>query len=188
MTLNAFKDGVTVINQANLNSLLALQPFQLIYDGTQRSAKTGTGVTENNLANYSYCARFTLTGSTELARVELELDRDNLGADLVVQIREGMDPANGVDGTLLKQVVVPKEFIAEAKAYWSIPIGLTGLTSGGQYWLAVLKAGDSTNHLDWVGEAVPGRQLSGILPGGQRRGLDDPTMRCILGCLGETEN
>ena len=31
MTLNAFKDGVTVINQDNMNQLLALQDFALIY-------------------------------------------------------------------------------------------------------------------------------------------------------------
>jgi hypothetical protein len=65
-----------------------------------------------------------------------------------------MDPANGDDGTLLKQVVVPMEFIPETAAYWSVPIGLSGLTSGGQYWLVVTKAGDSTNHLDWVGESA----------------------------------
>ena len=59
MALNAFKDGLTILNQDNLNSLLALQPFQLIYTGTQRDAKTGSGVVENNLANYSFCTRFT---------------------------------------------------------------------------------------------------------------------------------
>ena len=151
--MHAFKDGV-VLNEDNLNSLLALQPFQLIYEGTQRDAKTGAGVSENSIADYSYCARFTLTGSTEIGRVELELDRDNDGADLVVEIRSGMDPANGDDGTLLKQVVVPKEFISTTKAYWSVPIGLSGLTSGGQYWLAVQRNGDNTNKLDWVGEAA----------------------------------
>ncbi len=152
MTLNAFKDG-EILNQDRMNSLLSLQPFQLIYEGAQRDVKTGAGVTENNIANYNYCAQFTLTGSAEISRVELELDRDNLGADLVVQIRSGMDPATGDDGTLLKQVVVPKEFISTTAAYWSVPIGLSGLTSGGTYWLVVVKAGDSTNRLDWVGEA-----------------------------------
>ena len=152
MTLYAFKDGVTVINQDNMNQLLALQDFALIYEGTERDSKTGSGVTENSIANYSYCARFTLTGSTEIGRVELELDRDGDGADLVVQIRSGMNPAAGVAGTLLKEVVVPKEFIPTSKVYWSVPIGLSGLTSGGQYWLVVLRAGDSVNKLDWIGE------------------------------------
>lgn len=152
--LNAFKDGLTVLNQDNLNSLLALQPFRLIYEGDQRAGQTGSGVVENNIAEHSYCTRFTLSGSTEIGRVELEIDRDGSGADLVVQIRSGMDPANGVDGTLLKQVVVPKEFIPVTKAYWSVPIGLSGLTSGGAYWLVVLRGGDATNHLDWMGETV----------------------------------
>lgn len=152
MTLHAFKDGLTIINQANLNSLLALQPFQLIYEGVQRDTKEGSGVVENSIADYSYCARFTLTGSTEIGRVELEVDRDGAGSDLVLQIRSGMNPASGVDGILLKQVVVPKEFIPDLKTYWSVPIGLSGLTSGGQYWLVVLRAGDSVNKLDWIGE------------------------------------
>ena len=148
----AFKAGTTILDESTMNSLLSLQPFQLIYEGTQRAAKTGSGVVENNLANYSYCTRFTLSGSTEIGRIELELDRDGLGADLIVQIRSGMNPGGGVDGTLLKQVVVPKEFIPDPKAYWSVPIGLSGLTSGGQYWLVVLRAGDSVNKLDWIGE------------------------------------
>jgi len=150
--MHAFKDGVTILNEDNLNQMLALQPFQLIYEGTQRDAKTGGGVVDNSIADYSYCTRFTLTGSTEIGRIELEVDRDGLGADLVVQIREGMDPAAGDDGTLLKQVIVPKEFIPDPKAYWSVPIGLTGLTSGRQYWLVVQRSGDSTNKADWIGE------------------------------------
>lgn len=154
MTMNAFKDGLTVLNQDNLNALLSLQPFQLIYEGTQRSAKIGSGVVENNIADYSFCSRFTLTGSTAIDRVELEVDRDGNGADLVLQIRSGMNPAGGNDGTLLKQVVVPKEFIPTTKAYWSIPVGLAGLTSGGQYWLVVKRGGDATHHLDWVGETA----------------------------------
>lgn len=154
MTLYAFKAGVTVLDEATMNSLLSLQPFQLIYEGVQRDAKTGDGVVENSIAEYSYCTRFTLSGSTEISRVELELDRDGAGADLIVQIRQGMDPASGVDGTLLKQVVVPKEFIPETKTYWSVPIGLSGLTSDGQYWLVVVRNGDATNKLDWIGETT----------------------------------
>jgi len=154
MTLYAFKNGLTILNQDNLNALLSLQPFQLIYEGVQRDAKTGGGVVENSIAEYSYCTRFTLSGSTEISRVELELDKDGTGADLIVQIRQGMNPTSGIDGTLLKQVVVPKEFIPETKTYWSVPIGLSGLTSGGQYWLVVLRNGDATNKVDWIGETT----------------------------------
>lgn len=154
MSLYAFKAGLSVLDEATMNSLLSLQPFQLIYEGVQRDAKTGSGVVENSIADYSYCTRFTLTGATEIGRIELEIDRDNLGADLIVQIRSGMDPAAGDDGTLLKQVIVPREFIPDPKAYWSVPIGLSGLTSGGQYWLVVQRAGDATNKVDWMGETT----------------------------------
>ncbi len=150
----AFKNGVTILNQDNLNTLLSLQPFQLIYEGVQRDAKTGGGVVENSIAEYSYCTRFTLSGSTEIGRVELEVDRDGDGADLVLEIRQGMNPASGVDGTLLKEVIVPKEFIPTTASYWSVPIGLSGLTSGGQYWLVVLRNGDATNKVDWMGETT----------------------------------
>lgn len=152
MALNAAKAGQG-ITAASWNELMAMQPFQLIYEGIQRDAKTGSGVVENNLANYSYCARFTLVGS-RLSRIELEVDRDGTGADLIVQIRSGMVPGSGTDGTLVKQVVVPKEFIPLTKAYWSIPIGLSGLTSDAQYWIVVQRNGDATNKLDWVGESA----------------------------------
>ncbi len=154
MALYAFKDGKTVLNQENLNALLSLQPFLLIYEGTQRAEKIGGGVVENSIADYSYCIRFTLSGSTEISRVELEVDRDGAGADLIVQIRQGMNPSGGNDGTLLKEVVVPKEFIPDGATYWSVPIGLSGLTSGGQYWLVVVQNGDSVNKVDWIGETT----------------------------------
>lgn len=150
--MHAFKNG-EIIDESSMNQMLALQPFVLLYEGTQRDAKTGAGVVENSLANYHYCARFTLTGSTEIGRIELEIDKDDTGADLVVEVRSGMVPASGNDGTLLKEIVVPKEFIPTSRTYWSIPVGLTGLTSGGQYWLVVVRAGDATNKLDWVGES-----------------------------------
>lgn len=134
--------------------MLSLQAFQLLYEGTQRDAKTGGGVVENSVASYSFCARFTLTGSTEIGRVEIEVDKDGDGADLVVQIRSGMNPAAGVDGALKKEVVIPKEFIPATAAYWSVPIGLSGLAADATYWLVVKQGGDAVNHLDWVGEAA----------------------------------
>jgi len=154
MPLYAFKNHVTPLAENILNSLLSLQDFVLIYTGSQIDSKTGSGVTENSIANYTYAARFTLTGVTEISRVELELDKDGDGADLVVQIRDSdFNPDGSNDGTVLKQVVVPKEFIPASAAYWSIPIDLTGLTAGNYYWLVVVKAGDATNKVDWIGEA-----------------------------------
>lgn len=156
MVLYAFKNGDpnSRYTEDRMNSLLAMQDVHLIYEGIQRDAKVGSGVTENNLANYNYCARFILTGSTAIGRVEIEVDKDGDGSDLVVQIRSGMDPAAGVDGTLIKEAVIPKEFIPATAAYWSVPIQLEGLTSGGTYWLVVKQGGDASNHMDWVGEAA----------------------------------
>ncbi len=145
MALNAAKAGQG-ITAASWNELMAMQDFQLIYEGSLIDSVTGAGVVENSLADYSYLAMFTLTGVTTLGRVELELDKDGTGADVTVQI---------MDSTLetIKTVVIPKEFIPSPKAYVSVPIGLTGLTSGGTYYIYAAEAGDSTNKVDWVGEA-----------------------------------
>jgi len=155
MAITAFKNGVDVINEEKMNVMLNLQPFVIIYEGTLRDSKLGSGVLENNLSLYHYCARFTLNGSTEIARIELHLDNDGVGNDLVVQIRSGMNPASGIDGTTLKEVRIPKEFLSLTAAYLSIPIDLLGLTSGGQYWIVVTKGGDAANKIDWVGETSP---------------------------------
>lgn len=151
--VRAWKDGVDIINADKMNQTLALQPFALIYEGNVVDSKVGSGVTENNLANNSYCARFTLTIVTELTRIELHLDRDGDGADVTIQIRSGMDPATGVEGTTELEVVVPKEFIPATAAYWSVAINLSSLTSGGLYHIVVPRAGDATNKVDWIGEA-----------------------------------
>lgn len=151
--ITAFKDGLTPFNAAVMNSLISLQPFRLIYEGTQRDGKSGSGVAENSLAEKNYCIRFILTGSTEIGRVVLKLDKDGDGADVTIQIRSGMNPAAGTDGTLLKEMVLPKEFIPATAANVSIPIGLTGLTSGGTYWLVVKRGGDASNKADIIGEA-----------------------------------
>jgi len=152
--INAYKNGVTPISESTMNPLLNLQPFTVAYDGTQRDAKTGSGVLENNIADYNYCCRFTTTGTTAVDRIELHLDKDSAGADVVIQIRSGMDPAAGTDGTLLKEVRIPAEHIPLSAAYVSIPINLSGLTSGAYYWIKVAKAGDATNKNDWVGETT----------------------------------
>lgn len=74
------------------------------------------------------------------------------GADLVVEVRSGFNPNGSTDGTLLKSMKLPKEFIPTSRSYWSIPFALGGLTSGSQYWLIVRGAGDATNHFHLHGE------------------------------------
>lgn len=148
MALNAAKAGQG-ITAAGWNELMAMQDFSLIYEGTLIDSVTGSGTTENSIADYSYLAAFTLTGVTTIGRVEIELDKDGSGADVTVQILNSLLET-------LKTVIIPKEFIPNPKGYVSVPIGLTGLTSGGTYYIHVDQAGDSTNKVDWVGEASAG--------------------------------
>ena len=154
MAINSFKNDVTILSEATMNPLLNLQPFTVTYEGTQRDAKTGAGVYENNISVDNYCCRFTAIGTTEVGRIELHLDKDGVGSDVVVQIRSGMNPVSGIDGTLLKEVRIPAEHIPLSAAYVSIPFNLPGLISGAYYWIKVSKSGDSTNHFDWVGETT----------------------------------
>lgn len=151
--MNAFKNDVTVFNEDNMNELISFHDFALIYEGTQRDAKTGAGTAEFDNASYDHALRFTATGA-EIARLELELIKHGTGADLQIEIRSGFDPGGGTEGTLLKTVVVPKEFIPAGRSYWSIPLDLTGLTAGNQYWIVVRGAGDATNHFHVHGETT----------------------------------
>lgn len=152
--LTAFVDGASVLNEDRLNSLLVVAPTTEIYEGSQIDAKTGTGVTENSVANYSYCFRATATGVTELSRIELELDRDNEGADLSIDILDSdFNPDGSAEGTVLASILIPKEFIPLAAAYVSIPLNIRSLTSGQYVWVRINKSGDTINKLDLVGEA-----------------------------------
>jgi len=154
MPLYAFKNGYTPYSENVMNPLLSLQDFYLIYEGTQRDGKTGSGTAEFDCASYDHAIRFTATGTTEIARVEFELVKHGTGADLVVEVRSGFDPAGSTEGTLLKKMVLPKEFIPTGRSYWSIPIALEGLTSGAKYWLIVRGNGDATNHFHLHGETA----------------------------------
>jgi hypothetical protein len=151
--LSGFKAGVTILDEAQMNSLVSNEDFTLIYDGSIIDSKATSGISENSIADYNHCMRFTLTGVTEISRIELDLDKDNLGSDVIIQIRSGMVPGAGTDGTLLKEVVIPKEFVPDPHGYWSVPVNLSGLVSGGQYWILVKKNGDSTNKCDLIGES-----------------------------------
>lgn len=155
MALYAFKNGLTVLDEVTLNSLLAAQPSVLIFDGTQVDAKTGSGVTNNDLSLYTFAARFTLTGQTTIGRVELELTKAGAGADLTLEIRNNtFNPDGTNDGVLLKSITFPAKIFPTSPAYISLPVDLSGLTAGAQYWLRVNKAGDATNKLLWRGEAA----------------------------------
>lgn len=154
MALNAFKNGVTMLDEVQLNSLISLQNFVLIYTGSQVDAKTGTGTAEFDCASNDHAIRFTAVDITEISRVEFELIKHGEGADLVVEVRDGFNPDGTADGTLVSKRVLPKEFIPATRSYWSIPLDATGLTAGNTYWLIVRGAGDATNHFHLHGETA----------------------------------
>ena len=153
MSLRAFKNGVTVFDENRMNTMIRVPEEAVLYEGTQRDAKTGAGVTENSVADYSFAIRFTATGVTEISRIELEVDKDALGADLTIEIRDGLLADGSNDGTLLATIVVPKEHIPDPAAYWSIPLNVRGLVAGNNYWAVVVRAGDAVNKVDLIGEA-----------------------------------
>ncbi len=152
--MHAFKDGVSIINEANLNELLTVQPFTLLYTGSLIDSKTGNGVFTNDVSLNSYAFRFTATGVSAMSRLELDLDADGIGQDMTIEVRgSNFDPAGSTDGTLLKTVVVPKEFLPSSHGYWYVPLNLMGLTAGANYWIIIKKCGDATNHFNLVGES-----------------------------------
>lgn len=152
LPLNAFKANVSVIDEATMNALLALQDFVLIYEGVQKDAKTGTGVAEFDSSSYYHAIRFKATQTT-VARVEFELVKHGNGADLILEVRDSTFNPNGAsDGVLLKTMVLPKEFIPTSRAYFSIPLDLSGLILNNYYWFLIRKAGDINNHFHLHGE------------------------------------
>lgn len=152
MSVYAAKSGTTIIDEAAYNDLLDLYSFEIVYTGSSVAAKTGTGVAEFDCASYDHCGSFAATGVTEISRLEFNMAQDGAGADLTLEIRSGMNPAAGTDGTLLKSVVIPGEWIPATAGIVSIPCVLTGLTAGNTYWWRIRKAGDATNHFHLVGE------------------------------------
>lgn len=146
--MNAFKDGVTVLNEDNLNEMVSLQPFTLIYEGTVDDSMSDAGVTELAPADYNYAIMFkTGAGITELTRLELDVATDGTGQDLTILIKgNNFNPDGSNEGTTLRTIVIPKEFLPASQAYFKIPIYLTGLTAATTYWIIVSKVGDATNH------------------------------------------
>lgn len=151
MPLFAAKAGKTVIDENLINSLLALQEFYLIYDGTQVDAVTGAGITEYEVDDYSFAIRFRLNNTTEIGRVEFDLRRVGNGADFVVAVYQDFDPS-GQEGKLLIERLMPREFLPDTRAWVSVPIGLDGLLPDAYYWLVVRQAGDQNNHVRLYGE------------------------------------
>jgi len=154
LALNAFENGVTALTEDVMNELLALQAFKLLYEGTAIDSKSDSGTTENNVFDYYFAVRFTATGVTSITRGELTIAMDGSGADLTATILDSdFDPGGSAEGAVLKTIIVPKEHLPASAATVYVPIDLSGLTDGNNYWIKVSKVGDSTNHFHLVGEA-----------------------------------
>ena len=153
MALHAFRNGVTMLDEVNLNTLLTTQTSCLIYDGVYLDGKAGSGVYEYNLATGSFMAPFTANyGSTTVGRVELDLLKEGTGADVTLEIRStDFNPDGTNDGTLLKTISYPAKIFTSG--YISLPVDLSGLTPGAYYWIKLNLGGDATNHVKWIGEA-----------------------------------
>jgi hypothetical protein len=137
-----------VLTADQQNEQKSLQNFKIIYEGTVDDSMSDSGTTELTPADYNYAIMFkTGSGITELSRIELDVASDGSGEDLTIEIRgNDFNPDGSDEGTLLKTVVIPKEFLPASQAYFKIAIALTGLTAETAYWIIVLKAGDGTNH------------------------------------------
>lgn len=152
--MNAFKDGLTVLNQTNMNELVKLQPFTLLYEGSVVGVKTGAGATENDVADNYFMISCVATGVSSISRALLKIAADGAGQDLTVDLIDSDFAADGSnDGTILKTIVIPKEHLPASAAIVQIPLGVSGLTPGANYWLRVSKVGDTTNHFHLIGEA-----------------------------------
>lgn len=154
MPIYAFKNGVTPFSENVMNQLLSLQPFKLLYEGAQIDIKTGSGTTENPSYDYHYGIRFTATGVTAMSRLELTMAKNGEGKDLIIEILDSdFNPDGSAEGTVLKAIVLPKEFIPTNAGKVYIPLNLTGLTEGNDYWIKVAKTGDLVDHFVLIGES-----------------------------------
>ncbi|MFZ5645821.1 MAG: hypothetical protein ACOY46_19870 [Bacillota bacterium] len=151
MPLQAWKDGVTTINQDNMNALLLPQSWRYGFEGAQFDSKTGAGIYELDNASNDLVVRVTLT-SSRFDRIEVELDKHGDGADIIIELRDAtFNPDGSSDGLLLASYVVPKEWLPAAKAYFALPVVATGLTLG-NVWVIIKGAGDVDNHFHVISE------------------------------------
>lgn len=141
--IKAFKNGVSTFDETTMNAMLSAQPSSLIFDGDQAAAIAGSGVVENDLSLADLSQTFTLTGQTTIGRIELDIKKYGTGSDITLKILDG--------ATELISIKFPAKLFSAG--YISLPVDLSGLTAGHTYTIKLIKAGDSTNRLVWIGES-----------------------------------
>ena len=109
--LFAAESGQTVIDENLANSWVVMQEFSHIYEGTAFDGKTGSGIAEFDCAGYDHAVRFKADADAAIARVTFDIIKHGLGADLVVELRDGFNPDGSTTGSLLRFMVLPKEFM-----------------------------------------------------------------------------
>ena len=146
--LYAWKNGITGVGEGQMNNLIAAQSSVLIFEGDETVDSTGDGTTEYNLSLSDQYDLFTVPSSNRsIGRVELQIVKYGVGSDLTMQIIRGI-PTNPTE--VLKEITYPAKLFDDG--YISLPVDLNDIDSG-SYWIILKQAGDSTNHLRWVGEA-----------------------------------
>lgn len=150
----AFVGGVSVLDSATMNSLLELQDYAMVQEGTQYDQSLGSGAVENSLADYTYYIRFT--APADLGYIQIEADRDGDGSDIEYEIRDNtFNPDGSNDGVLVYgPKIYPDAFIDTTASFINLYVGAEGLTPGNYYWLVVKKAGGATNKIDLIGETT----------------------------------
>lgn len=152
--LFAAESGQTVIDENLANSWMVMQEFSHVYEGTAFDGKNGAGIAEYDCAGYDHAVRFKADADASIARVVFEIIKHGQGADLILEVRDGFSPDGSTLGSLLRYMVLPKEFIPTSKGYFSIPVDISDLVSGAYYWLIVKKGGDADHHFHLHGETV----------------------------------
>ena len=158
----AFVDDLTLLDESHMNELLTLQPYTFIYEGEIRKSYEAANTAAYSLAEYGYAAKIVGWDVNDMlawayagrGRIELQLDKDKEGADLVIQFRDALFNPNGSsDGNLLKEVIIPKEFLPATASWVSIPVDIALLNI--DCWIVCLKAGDSWNDIKLYGDTSP---------------------------------
>jgi hypothetical protein len=89
-----------------------------------------------------------------MMRAELTIAADGTGQDLTIQVLDTDFATDGsAEGTVLATITIPKEFLPASAGTVYIPLNVTGLSAGSNYWLKIGKVGDVTNHFHLIGEA-----------------------------------
>ena len=127
--LFAAESGRTVIDENLANAAMIMQEFSHIYEGTALEAKP---------SGHSWVTVPVMTMRCGLKpmppRYHSDLEIIRHGQGLISWSNYEALIGRLTAGSLLRFMVLPKEFIPTSKGYFSIPIDISDLVSGAYYW------------------------------------------------------